>query len=252
MKLDLAPGRPAPARGSRPAVRGSGPCRRSGASPAQHAGGAALLEGEVEVGHHLGAAGQRRDQAGPQLGGLQVGKSDPVQTPSIALSSGSRVLEQPQVAEVLAVGRRVLADQHQLADALLGQPARLGHQVLRRPGQERAAERGDGAEAAPPVAAGSDLERGDRPAGQPAPQRPRPGRRARPPAAGPGSRRRAGRPGSGGVPVRRDPGPRRAGRRAARPAGRGDRQQPAPVPRLRARDAAGRPAPSSSRAPMSP
>ena len=119
-------------------------------------------------------------------------------------------LQQPQVAEVLAVRGGVLADQHQLADALRGQPGGLGQQLVGRPGDERAAEGRDRAERAAPVAAGGDLERGDR-------------------AESP-SRRRS----TGGVQARHRPPRTRA--RAPTPRGRlpldrRDRQQRAPVAR---------------------
>ena len=69
------------------------------------------------------------------------------------VASAPDFLQQAQVAEVLAVGGGVLADQEELTHPLGRQPARLGDQVRRHAGHERAAERGDRAEAAPAVAA---------------------------------------------------------------------------------------------------
>ena len=83
------------------------------AHPAQH-GGTGVLEGQVEVGHDARGRGDRLDQARPRLGGLEVGHPDPLD-PVDAAELGEHGLEQAQVAEVLAVGRGVLADQEQLA-----------------------------------------------------------------------------------------------------------------------------------------
>ena len=124
---------------------------------------------------------------------------------------GQHGLEQPQVAEVLAVGGGVLADQHQLADAA-GRPASRPRQQLgRAPGDEGAAEGGDGAERAAAVAAGGDLQRRGHAAREP-----------------PADHRRAG----GGRDARREVGEvdlavRLAGWLAAR---RAHRQQRAAVP----------------------
>src|SRR5690606_6339492 len=98
---------------------------------------------------------------GTDLGGLQVGDPDSL----YALDGrqlGQQLLEQPQVAEVLAVGRGVLADQEDLTHAALGQPARLLDDLVRATGDERATEHRDRAEGAAPVAARGDLQRGPR------------------------------------------------------------------------------------------
>ena len=61
------------------------------------------------------------DQPGPQLGRLEVGDPDA----GDALDRGElrqQLLQRAQVAQVLAVGGGVLADQHQLGDARGGQP----------------------------------------------------------------------------------------------------------------------------------
>ncbi len=59
---------------------------------------------------------------GPGLGGLEVGDPDPLD-PVDGGQLGQQRLEEPQVAEVLAVRRGVLPDQEELADALARQPA---------------------------------------------------------------------------------------------------------------------------------
>ena len=127
-----------------------------------------MLERQVEVVGHSGRGRDDLDQARTQLGGLQVADPDPLD----ALGGGQvgqDLLEQSQVAQVLAVRRGVLADQEQLADALAGQPAGLGQDLGRAAGHERATERRDGAERAAPVAARRDLQWGHHPGGQPAP-----------------------------------------------------------------------------------
>ncbi len=131
------------------------------AHPAQH-GRAGVLEGEVEVGHDAGGGGDRLDQAGAGLRGLQVGDTHAVDAVE-AGDLGQQRLEQPQVAEVLAVGGGVLGDQEELAGALAGQPAGLGQHVGGTAAHERAAEGRDRAERAAAVAAAGQLERRHRP-----------------------------------------------------------------------------------------
>jgi hypothetical protein len=132
------------------------------AHPAQH-GLAGVLEGHVEVvGHALGA-GDGGQQGRPRLRRLQVGHADAVDPRQLG-QARQQPLQRGRAAvlaaEVLAVGRGVLADQEQLPDALTGEPGRLGQDLLRWSRHERPAERRDGAERAPPVAAGGDLQRG--------------------------------------------------------------------------------------------
>ncbi len=105
-----------------------------------------------------GTVGHRLEQARAHLGGLQVGHPNPVDALDRG-QLGKQLLEQREVAEVLAVGGRVLADEEQLPHALLPQPARLGDDVGGPPRDERAAEHRDGAERATPVAAAGDLQR---------------------------------------------------------------------------------------------
>ncbi len=180
------------------------------AHPAEH-GVRGVLEGQVVVGRHAGRGGDRGDQAGPGLGGLEVGHPDPLDAVD-GRELGQQRLEQPEVAEVLAVGRGVLADQEQLPDALLTEPPGLAEHVAGAAGDERAAERRDGAERAAPVAATGQLERGHRAAVEPPAHRPGAGRGRR------GRVQVGGRDGVAGD----DDGVRAAGRRT-------DRQQLAAV-----------------------
>ena len=115
-----------------------------------------------------GRGRDRLDQAGPSLGRLQVGHPDPLDAVDRG-QLGQQRLEQPQVAEVLAVGRGVLADQEQLARRPASASQRgLGEHVGGPPGDERAAEGRDRAERAAPVAAGGQLQRRHRAAVEPA------------------------------------------------------------------------------------
>src|SRR6185437_6073037 len=128
------------------------------AHPAQHRA-ARVLERQVEVGGHARRSGHDLDQAGPDLGGLQVAHADARDALGLR-QLGQHRLKQPQVAEVLAVGGRVLADEHQLAHAVAAKPGGLLEQFVRPPGDERATEGRDRAERAAAVATGGDLQRG--------------------------------------------------------------------------------------------
>ena len=68
-------------------------------------------------------AGDHLEQLRPDLGGLQVADPDPGD-PRHGGQPRQQPVQRAPVAEVLAVRGGVLADQHQLADALLGQPCR--------------------------------------------------------------------------------------------------------------------------------
>ena len=176
------------------------------AHPPQHRG-AGVLERQVEVGRHTRRRRDHVDQAGPHLGRLQVADPHPAH-PVDGGQLGQQRLEQAQVAEVLAVRRRVLAHEHQLAHPVLRQPAGLGQHVGGPARHEGAAEGRDGAEAAPPVAAGRELQRRDRSVGRAHPRhrrgvegrrRPVDGRSPAAAAAGP-----AARAGTCGSPARTD------------------------------------------------
>ncbi len=212
MTLERTPGQRAP--GARICVeqRQEAVGVAEAAHPAQHRRGR-VLEGQVEVGRDARRCRRSPDQAGPRLGRLQVGDPHPLDAVD-GRQLGQQRLEQPQVAEVLAVGRGVLADQEQLLDALLGQPAGLAEHVARAAGDERAAEARDRAERAAPVAAAGQLQRGHRAAVEPAAY-----------GAGAGARGHAGRAGRARRWCGRDDDARLLGVAV----GRGDRQQLAAV-----------------------
>ncbi len=142
--------------------------RAEAAHPPQHRL-AGVLERQVEVGRDARRGRDRLDQAGSRLGRLQVRRPHPHD----AVDGGElrqQLLQRARVAQVLAVRGGVLADQHQLADAGLGQPLGLGEQLVGGTGDERAAERRDRAERAAPVAAARELQRGHRAGVEPVPQ----------------------------------------------------------------------------------
>ena len=138
-----------------------------------------VLERDVEVGDDAGHGGHRVEQARADLGRLQVADADPLD-PGDSGEVRQDLLEQPEVAEVLAVGGGVLADQEELLDAALPQPAGLRDDVVRSPRDEGAAEHRDGAERASAVTAAGDLQRRPRAAVEPGPDDARSGGGDRP------------------------------------------------------------------------
>ena len=87
------------------------------AHPAQHGGAARAGRRGRSRARRRGSTAIASTRPGPGLGRLEVGDPDPLDALD-GRQLGQQRLEQPQVAEVLAVGRGVLADQEQLADAL--------------------------------------------------------------------------------------------------------------------------------------
>ncbi len=104
--------------------------------------------------------------------------------PSIPEQPPQQRLQPVLRAEVLAVGGGVLGDEEELLRAVLDEPAGLCLQLLHGARQVAAAEGGDGAERAAPVAAGGDLQGGGRPPAEAAAQRRGPLAGARPSGSG--------------------------------------------------------------------
>ena len=162
----VSPGKPTMTLERTPASRGQGTYLleeaqealgvAEAAHPPQHRA-AGVLEGEVEVRRDARRAGDRLDQPRTGLGGLEVGDPHPVDAVDGG-ELGQQRLEEADVAEVLAVGRGVLADQEQLAGTLGGQPAGLLDHLGRAAADEGAAEARDRAEGAAAVAATGELE----------------------------------------------------------------------------------------------
>ncbi len=95
-------------------------------------GGAGVLEREVEVGRDARRGRDDLDQVGPHLGGLQVGDADAVDARHVGEPGQQPHQRAGATGQVLAVGRGVLTDQHELAHTLVAEPGRLGHDVVRR------------------------------------------------------------------------------------------------------------------------
>ena len=138
--------------------------------PPQHRR-ARVLERQVEVRDDAGRGRQRLDQRRPHLGRLEVGQPHACD----AVDRGhlrQQLFEQPDVAEILSVRRRVLTDKNDFADAVGSQPSRLAENLRRRARHERAAKRRDRAERTSPVTAGRELQRRGRAVIKPLPQHP--------------------------------------------------------------------------------
>ena len=93
-------------------------------------GGLACWKDRSKYGATPGVRGDGLDQAGPRLGRLQVGQPHPVDARHVRRAAAAAAPARGCPGQVLAVGRGVLADQHELAHALIGQPRRLGDDVV--------------------------------------------------------------------------------------------------------------------------
>ena len=205
--------RRAPARGCARSGRGT-PRRPPKRRIRRSTVGAGVLEGQVEVRRD---ARRRRDRlrAGRAASRPAAGRDpDPLDARRRAASSGSSVSSSRRSPRSLPYDVEFSLTRNELADALVGEPARLGEDVAGRPGDERAAEGRDRAERAAPVAAAGDLQRCPRAAveprrrtrGGPAGRRQSTGRTSWPGTATPMRPRRALRPGVSGSSVRRSVG----------------------------------------------
>ena len=107
--------------------------RAVAAHPSQHRFGG-VLEGHVVI---VGDTRDRRDgldQPRPGLCRLQVGQPHPGD-PGDRRQFAEQILQLTLPRQILAEGGRVLADQHDFPDALLGQPAGLGDDLGDRTGR---------------------------------------------------------------------------------------------------------------------
>ena len=131
------------------------------APPALHAPQQArrrVLQREVEVRDDRRQLEHRRDERVVHLGRVEVEQPharEPVRAQRVEPAQQRR--ERARLADVAAVPREVLGDEHDLGDALLDERAHLGLDRLGRARALLAAERRDGAERARAVAALGDL-----------------------------------------------------------------------------------------------
>ena len=128
-----------------------------------------MLKGQVVVRRDCFGARDDLQQAGANLCGLKVGHAYSANARALA-DRRQQGLEQSQVAEVLAIGGRILAHEHDFLHPLADQPRDLRHHVGGRTRDERPAERRDRAERASTIAAGRQLDRSDGAAVKPAPK----------------------------------------------------------------------------------
>ncbi len=136
---------------------------------AQHLG-VRVLQRHVEVGQDAPGGHQRQqrvdlrvrvDVVQPHPGAVRLGqRAELLAELDEARAQRPAVPEAGAVLQVDAVGAGVLADDEQLLDAGVEQPARLAEHVADRARDEVAAHRGDDAEGAAVVAALADLEVG--------------------------------------------------------------------------------------------
>src|SRR5262249_47892930 len=112
---------------------------------------ARMLEREVKVRSYARCSCQNLDQAWPDLGWLQIADSDPAD-PRHRGKLWQQRLQQPEVPEVLAIRRGILAHKNQFPGAVIGEPARFSKKIVGSARDECPAESGDRAECASPVA----------------------------------------------------------------------------------------------------
>ena len=130
------------------------------AAAALHAledGWGCVLERHVEVAGDVGVAGDGFEQSGGDLVGVRVEEAEPLEVGD----AGERVEQVGEAVpetEVFAVAGGVLADEGDLADALVDEVFRLGDHRGHAAGAEFSAELGNDAEAAGMVAALGDLD----------------------------------------------------------------------------------------------
>ncbi len=136
------------------------PARVAAAHPLEHRIGD-VLERHVDVLHDLGLARDRVDQLVVERARERVVEPDPVDAfglAELAQQLGEGLARPGRAARVPAVAREVLRDQVDLAHAARAERADLGGDVRDRAAALRAAQLGDDAERARPVAALGDLD----------------------------------------------------------------------------------------------
>jgi hypothetical protein len=115
-----------------------------------------VLDGQVEVGHHLFVALHGGDEFIGDALRVGVHDADPFQ-PRHLVQLVQQLTDAAGLAPVLAVGGGVLRHNNKLLHALTGQPAGFGNAVGHIAAVQRAADARDGAVVAAVVAALGDL-----------------------------------------------------------------------------------------------
>src|SRR5262249_38162927 len=116
-----------------------------------------VLQRQVEVRDDLASGGEGVDQLVGEVDRVGVEDADPLDTVD-AVQFAQQFRETNTTVQIEAIVGRVLGDDDQLADAVLGQLAGLADDLLDRLGDVLAAHAGDGTEGAEPVATFGDLQ----------------------------------------------------------------------------------------------
>ena len=116
----------------------------------------AVLDGQVEVGHHLLVPLHGSNKVIGDALRVGVHDTDPLKARHL-VQLVQQLTDAAGLAPVLAIGGGVLGHHDQLLHALTGQPAGLGHAVGQIAAVQRAADARDGAVVAAVVAALCDL-----------------------------------------------------------------------------------------------
>ena len=114
-----------------------------------------MLDGQVQIRHHLFIAAQRGNEFIRDALGVSVQDADPAD--SLHPVQLVQQLADAVFAPVAAVGGGILRHQHQLPDPFACQPTGLGHSVGQRAAAQRAPDQRDGTVMAAVVAALGDL-----------------------------------------------------------------------------------------------
>ena len=128
----------------------------------------AMLNGQVQIRHHLGIAHHGLDKRITDPFGVRIENPNPADAVDL-LQVVQQLTDGTGFTPVLAVGCGVLGYQDQLPHPFTGQPAGFGHTVLQRTAAKRTANHGNGAIVAAVVASlgnfqvGIMLGRGDDP-----------------------------------------------------------------------------------------
>ena len=118
-----------------------------------------MLDGQVQIGHHLVVAHHGGDEGVRDALRVGVQHPDPVQAVDF-VQLVQQVAHRAGLAPVLTVGGGILRHQNQLFDAFPCQPAGLGHAVRQRAGAQRPPDERNGTVVTSVVAALGDFQVG--------------------------------------------------------------------------------------------
>ena len=127
-----------------------------------------MLNGDIDIGQNLRRIADGRDELVRHPFGLQVENANPYALRTHRARNGNKQLGKvvrplPFLRKVFAPDTRILADEHDLANAGIDKVSNLREDALGRTRMVAAADIGNGAEAAEPVAAVGNLHVRDGP-----------------------------------------------------------------------------------------